>query len=107
MAALLLGRRRPDAVDLDRFRLKAAHDALDEAALAGGIPAIDADHDAAAVAQAVDLQVEQPVLELFELLLVIVLVDRIVVHLHLVETWPLAHRFLRRRIVTAPTMRCK
>src|SRR5262245_44578929 len=80
VAALLLGRRRPDAIDLDRFRLEPAHDTLDQAALAGGIPAVDADHDAAAGTQAVDLQVEQPILELLELVLVVVLLDRIVVH---------------------------
>jgi hypothetical protein len=50
----------------------------------------------------VDLQVEQPVLELFELVFVVVLVDRIVVHLDLVEARPLAHQSLRWRIVTVP-----
>ena len=92
MAALLLGRRRPDAPDMDRFRLQRADDALDQAALAGGVPAVEADQDPAAGAQIVDLQVEQPVLELFELVFVVVLVDRVVVHLDLVEARPLAHQ---------------
>ncbi len=106
MAALLLGRRRPDAPDLDRFRLEAAHDALDQAALAGGVPAVDADQDPAAGPQVVDLQVEQPVLQLLELVL-----RRSSssigssIHLDLVEARPFAHRVLHRRIVPARVRR--
>ena len=45
-------------------------DALDQAALAGGVPAVDADDDPAAGAQVMDLQVEQLVLQLLQLVLV-------------------------------------
>ena len=81
------------------FRLEAADDAFDEAALAGGVPAVDADDDPPAGAHVMDLQVEQAMLQLLELVLVGLLVDRTVDHLDLVQDRPLAHRFLHRRIV--------
>ena len=58
--------------------------------------------DPAAGAQVMDLQVEQTALQLVELVLVGLLVDRTVDHLDLVQDRPLAHRFLRRGIVPAP-----
>ena len=87
---------------MDRLRLEAGHQALDQSALAGGVPAVDADDHPATGAQVVDLQVEQAMLELGELVLVVLLVDRTVDHLDLVQFWPFAHRFLHRRIVPAP-----
>jgi hypothetical protein len=86
---------------MDRFRLQPGDHALDQPALAGGVPAVDADQHPAAAAQVMDLQVEQLLLELLQLVLVVVLVDRTVDHLDLVQLRPFAHRFLRSRIVTA------
>ena len=94
VAALLLGRRRTDAPDMRRFRLEAGDDALDEAALAGGIPAVEADQHPAAGAHMVDLQVEQAVLQLRQVVFVGLLVDRTVDHLDLVQDRPLAHYFV-------------
>ena len=101
VAALLLGRRRTDAPDLGRLGLEAADDAFDQAALAGGVPAVDADDDPPAGAQVMDLQVEQAMLQLPYLFVVILFVDRTVDHLDLVQNRPFAHGFLRCRIVTA------
>src|SRR5579883_416438 len=99
MAALLLGGRRADAPDLGRARFQAEHDALDQAAFAGGIPAVDADDDAAAGAQMVNLQVEELVLQLLQPMLVLIVVERAVDHLHLVQNRPLTHPILRLGIV--------
>src|SRR5437899_2818400 len=105
MAALLFRRRRADAPDMRRLRFEAGDEALDEAALAGGIPAVEADDDPAAGAQVMDLQIEQVALQLRQIVFVGLLVDRTVDHLDLVQDRPLAPCFLRCWIVSAPAGR--
>jgi hypothetical protein len=80
-------------------RFQPEHHALDQAAFAGGIPAVDADHGAAAGPQVVNLQVEQAVLQGLQAPVVVPVVERTVDHVDLVQRRPLAHRFPPRRIV--------
>lgn len=75
--------------------LQTVDHALDQAALAGSVPAVDADDDTPAGLVMVDLQVEQLVLKFAELPHILLVADRAILQLDLVERRPFAHAILR------------
>ena len=96
VAPLFFGGRCADAPDMHRFGFEAVNHAADQATLACGVPAVDADDGSSARLQIVELHIEQPALQLPEVALVGLFLYWTVDHLDLVQSRPFSHRILPR-----------